>query len=64
MKKVETVADCTLWTPWGPQITQPASAKLSALRRTLRRMKSPKLDTDKREREDVRSGKPECAYEP
>lgn len=64
MKKMEHTADCTLWTPWGPQFTEVASPKIATLRRTLRRMKSVSPGHDKREREDIGSGKPECSYEP
>ncbi len=61
--KVEHAADCTLWTPWGPQVTEASSPKLASLRRTLRRMKSKPL-AEPREREQLRLEKPECSYEP
>lgn len=64
MKKMEHTADFTLWTPWGPQITAPVRTKAAALRRTLKRLKTRRTETDKREGEDMRVGKPECAYEP
>lgn len=63
MKKMENVADCTLWTPWGPQFTEVANPKLESLRRTLRRMKA-KPGVEKRERDAARLDKPECSYEP
>lgn len=64
MKKMEHTADCTLWTPWGPQFTEVASPKIASLRRTLRQMKTAKPLRDKRERDDIGSGRPECSYEP
>lgn len=61
--KVEHAADCTLWTPWGPQITEATSPRLASLRRTLHRLKA-KPATERREKDDLRLEKPECSYEP
>lgn len=55
-------ASCTLWTPWGPQLTS-ANAQVSALRHTLRRMSDRK---EKRRQDKLKADfatKPECAYD-
>lgn len=61
--KLEHAADCTLWTPWGPQITEAANPRLASLRRRLRRIKS-KPEAKQREPDELLRDKPECSYEP
>jgi hypothetical protein len=62
--KTVSAGTCTLWTPWGPQDTaKAASPQLASIRRTIRHLKSTKLNSGKVRRDDALS-KPECAYDP
>ncbi len=52
---------CVLWTPWGPQTASETKPQFSSLRRTLRKLATPKTHKTGR---DAALAKPECAYEP
>ncbi|MGC4024088.1 MAG: hypothetical protein QM744_02285 [Mesorhizobium sp.] len=52
---------CVLWTPWGPQTASETKPQFSSLRRTLRKLSTPKAHKAGR---DAALAKPECAYEP
>lgn len=53
---------CTLWTPWGPQVTEAANPKLASLKRRLQKLGAKGRGKDKAK--IAFSNKPECAYEP
>lgn len=61
--KITNAGTCTLWTPWGPQVTNSTDPKLASIRRTLRRLKANKAEDRKGPREKM-SLMPECVYEP